>query len=118
MIRAYLQLQQSNLFRHRNVAATLTGNNEIFKAIPHMAPFRTRKTAPLHCFWQKTDAWSVPGNLVVKGDLKNSNLHQALAGTGRFAGLQMPDPDDANGRFATSAELQMVSAWILNGCPK
>jgi hypothetical protein len=67
---------------------------------------------------QKTDAWTVPGSLVVKGDPKSSNLYLALAGTGPFAELRMPDPADANGRFATSAELDMVSRWILNGCPK
>lgn len=95
---------------------TLTGNDPNLQSDSPHGPFWNQSYDSFMA--QKTDAWSVPGNLVVKGDLKNSNLHQALAGTGPFAGLQMPDPDDANGRFATSAELQMVSAWILNGCPK
>lgn len=68
---------------------------------------------------QKTDAWSVPGNLVVKGDPSKSNLYLALAGTGPFAGFQMPDTAlDPKGRFATTAELQMVATWITHGCPQ
>ena len=41
---------------------------------------------------QKTDAWTVPGSLVVKGDPNHSNLLLALSGKGPFAELQMPDP--------------------------
>jgi Ferritin-like len=70
---------------------------------------------------QKTDAWGVPGSLVVKGDPSSSNLYLALAGKGPFGGFppQMPDiSSDPNGRLATGAELEMVSSWITSGCPK
>jgi hypothetical protein len=98
---------------------TLTGNDpNLGTGSPHGA------------FWnqsyddfiaQKTDAWGVPGNLVVKGDPSSSNLYLALAGKSPFGDFppQMPDiSSDANGRIATPTELQMVATWITNGCQK
>jgi len=98
-----------------NLLATLAGNDPNIGDAPHGA------------FWtddydtfiaQKTDDWGVPGNLVVKGNPDQSVLLQALSGP--FSGLpQMPDTDaDPKGRHATQAELNLVSTWITNGCPK
>jgi hypothetical protein len=99
-----------------NLLKTLTGNDPNLQSdSPHGAFWNPSYDAFMAL---KTDGWSVPGSLVVKGDPQKSNLYLALAGTGPFAGLRMPDPDDANGRFAGSAELQMVSTWIVNGCPQ
>ena len=95
---------------------TLTGDDPNLDAnSPHGAFWNQNYDAFMA---QKTDAWGVAGNLVVKNNPNSSNLLLALAGTGPFAQLRMPDPNDTNGRFATRAELQMVSTWIANGCPK
>jgi len=87
--------------------------------------------APHRAFWQNTtrdvfiarttDAWGVAGSLVTLGDPSKSNLYLALAGMAPFDGSQlpqMPDTDaDPNGRHATTAELEMVTAWITNNAP-
>jgi len=95
---------------------TLTGSDPNLDAnSPHGAFWNQSYPAFMA---QTTDAWGVPGNLVVTGNPKTSNLFLALAGSGPFSQLQMPDRADPNGRFATATELQLVSTWITNGCPQ
>jgi hypothetical protein len=98
---------------------TLTGNDpNLGTGSPHGAFWNQPYDAFIA---QKTDEWGVPGNLVTKGDPNKSNLYLALAGKSPFGDFppQMPDvADDANGRLATSTELQTVATWITNGCPK
>jgi Ferritin-like len=98
---------------------TLTGNDpNLGTGSPHGAFWNQTYDAFVAL---KTDDWGVPGNLVTKGDPNKSNLYLALAGKSPFGDFppQMPDiAADANGRFATSAELQTVATWITNGCPK
>jgi hypothetical protein len=98
---------------------TLTGNDpNLGTGSPHGAFWNQSYDAFIA---QKTDAWGVPGNLVVKGDPNSSNLYLALAGKSPFGNFppQMPDVSlDANGRIAMPTELQTVATWITNGCPK
>jgi hypothetical protein len=99
-----------------NLLQTLTGNDPNLDANSPHGAFWNQSYAAFMA--QTTDAWGVPGSLVVKCDINNSNLFLALAGTGAFTQMRMPDPNDPNSRFATSPELHMVSTWIANGCPQ
>jgi hypothetical protein len=84
--------------------------------------------APHGSFWdtmsyQDFTTGSVPGFKSVKvliiGDGKNSNIVQALNGTGLF------DPDTgryprmpANGPYMDADEIAPITAWIDKGCPQ
>jgi hypothetical protein len=57
--------------------------------------------------------------ILIKGDGKNSNIVQALAGTGLF------DPDAGSfpqmpyrGPYFSNAQIQELSDWIDSGCPE
>jgi hypothetical protein len=57
--------------------------------------------------------------ILTKGDGKNSNIVQALAGTGMF------DPNTGSfpqmpyeGPYFSTAQIQELSDWITNGCPE
>jgi hypothetical protein len=91
--------------------------------------------APHHAFWNAlsyTDfvtgavpGVTVPGDpqqtvpILTKGDGKNSNIVQALAGTGQF------DPNTGDfpqmpygGPYFSAPQIQELSDWIDSGCPE
>jgi len=87
--------------------------------------------APHGAFWDgiaradfiaiQTDQWGAPGPLVTPGSPNSSNLYLALAGTAPFGGSGIPRMPDVNqaatSRYATDAELKIVSDWITAGAP-
>jgi hypothetical protein len=60
-----------------------------------------------------------PVSILTKGDGKNSNIVQALAGTGLF------DPNTGDfpqmpygGPYFSTTQIQELSGWIDSGCPE
>jgi hypothetical protein len=65
---------------------------------------------------------NVPGvdsvQILVVGDSKNSNIIQALRGTGLFANGSYPRMPAFGPTYFTEDQIAEIAAWIDNGCPQ
>ena len=97
------------------IAQVLTNNSEDASDAPH-GNFWSNLT------YEEFTKGNVPGvdsvPILVVGDADNSNIIQALLGTGLFANGSYPRMPAFGPTYFTSAQIAEIAAWINNKCPQ
>ena len=100
------------------IAQVLTTNGEDASGAPH-GNFWSTTTG---LTYEQFTKGNVPGvnsvPILVVGDSKNSNIIQALLGTGLFANGSYPRMPAFGPTYFTSDQIAEIAAWIDNGCPQ
>jgi hypothetical protein len=97
------------------IAQVLKDNNEDASGAPH-GNFWSDLT------YEQFTTGNVPGvdsvPILVVGDADNSNIIQALAGTGQFANGSYPRMPAFGPTYFTPDQIAEIAAWINNKCPQ